>query len=402
MNSSRLKVLYFCDGFTDIRFVAGLSERCELTLATPAWEFQSSGLQNRIVDGGVRLTVDEIHGRRPAFQLNSFRYLLRSIRKFDVVLSQGMARGALNSTIAGRLMGVPVVTYESVAAVPYWRCRRERGEIGVLKTAAGELFLRTCMTVSGRLGTAAIGLGPYLTELVGRYSSQPVEGYYYGVDTALYRPVSGDRRRALRRTHDLPQDKFLILFSSRISHEKDPETALLAAARARARGLDLILLNLGGGFKDFLALALRLGLHDADQWVRGRPAVHPMKDLCEYFQTADLVIQASLEEGAGMSPLEALACGTPVVASNVGGLAAQLQGIAQLTPRRNSEAMADAILWTANNREAAVEQALEGRAYVEATWRADKAFGDLMTVLEDAASSKTTAGRHRPAPIAAS
>jgi glycosyltransferase involved in cell wall biosynthesis len=384
MSTRRLTVLYFCEGFTDIRFVAGLAERCDLTLATPAWEFHSSGLAERIQHIGVRLIVDEIHGKRAVFQVTSLLYLLRNLRKFDVVLSQGMSRGSLNSTFAGKLLRVPVVTYESVAAVAYWRCRRERGQIGVLRALAGEAFLRICMTISGRLGTVAVGLGPFLAELVGQYSSRPAVGYYYGVDTALFKPVDACERRSLRIRHGLPEDRFLILFSSRISHEKDPETGLRAVAKARARGLNAVALNLGGGFKEFRAMALRLGLQDSEQWVIGRPAVHPMKDLCEYYQASDLVVQPSLAEGAGMSPLEAVACGTPVVATNVDGMAALLKGIAQLTPRGDADAMADAILWAARNREAAVDQAMKGREFVEAIWRKDKAFGDLIDVLQQA------------------
>ena len=34
--SGRLRVLFFVDGFTDIRFVVGLSEVCDLTMALPA------------------------------------------------------------------------------------------------------------------------------------------------------------------------------------------------------------------------------------------------------------------------------------------------------------------------------------------------------------------------------
>ena len=80
----RLKVLYFCEGFTDIRFVVGLSEICDLEMAAPAWEFRSSGLADRVAHSGITLKVDEIHGRRPAFQLRSFLYLLRNMRKYDV------------------------------------------------------------------------------------------------------------------------------------------------------------------------------------------------------------------------------------------------------------------------------------------------------------------------------
>ncbi|MCM3880901.1 MAG: glycosyltransferase family 4 protein [Vicinamibacterales bacterium] len=381
---SRLNVLYFCEGFNDIRFVVGLSEQCELTMAIPEWELHSSGLAERIRQSGARLTIHEISGRRPAFQLKSFVYLLQNIRKFDVVLSQGMVRGSLNSTIAGRLAGVPVVTYLGISPVEYWRCRRERGQIGRLKSAAGEAFIRVCMNVSGRLATTALAMGLFLKDLAGEYSAHPSVGYYYGVDLNLFKPVEAPQRSALRRRHDLPDDVFLIFFSSRISHEKDPETVLRATAAVRAKGLPAVLLNLGGGYQDFLNVAKDIGIADAQQWVIGRPAVHPMQDLCEYFQAADLVIQSSLAEGCGISPLEALACGTPVVATDVGGMAVQLKGLAQLTPRRDAAAMADAILWVARNRTEALAQAMQGREYVRATWRREKAFADLMTVLQEA------------------
>lgn len=69
-----MKVLYFCEGFTDIRFVVGLSEICDLTMAAPAWEFQVSGLADRIAQSGARLTVETIGGRRPVFQVKSLLY----------------------------------------------------------------------------------------------------------------------------------------------------------------------------------------------------------------------------------------------------------------------------------------------------------------------------------------
>jgi glycosyltransferase involved in cell wall biosynthesis len=381
-SNGRLRVLYFCEGFTDIRFVVGLSEICDLEMAAPAWEFRSSGLADRIAESGIRLKVDEIHGKRPMFQLRSFLYLLRHMRKYDVVLSQEMVRGSMNAAIAGTLTGVPVVTYLGVAPVEYWLCRRERGQIGWLKSKAGEAFIRVAMSISGHLGTAALGMGPYLRDVAGKTSSNPGVGGYYGVDVALFKPVTAEEQRGLRRKHGLPENQFLIFFSSRISHEKDPETVLRATALARKRGLDAVVMNLGGGFKDFLARARDIGITDAEEWMIGRPPVHPMKDLCEYFQAADLVIQSSLAEGAAFSTLEALACETPVIATKLGGMAVQLAGVAQLTPRQNPEAMADAIMWAAQHRADAVAQAKRGREYVIANWRREKAFGDLKTTLE--------------------
>ena len=381
-----MKVLYFCEGFTDIRFVVGLSEICDLTMAVPAWEFQVSGLADRIAESGASLAVDAINGRRPAFQAKSFFYLLRNMRKYDVVLSQEMVRGSLNATVAGALMGVPVVTYLGVAPVEYYRCRRERRQIGAVKALAGEAFIRFAMNVSGRLATTAVGMGPYLRDVAAATSSHTAVGCYYGVDTSRFKPVTGAERQALRRRHQLPEDKFIIFFSSRISHEKDPETVLHAAAKVRAQGLDAVVLNLGGGYKQFVKLADQLGVPDAAQWIIGRPAVHPMHELCDFFQAADVVIQSSLAEGAAFSTLEALAAGTPVIATDIGGMAVQLRGHAQLTPRRDEDAMAKAILWVAQNPEAARSQAMKGCAYVSANWRREKAFGDLKDILEHASN----------------
>ncbi len=377
-----MKVLYFCEGFTDIRFVTGLSEICELTLAAPERQFRESGLAERMDASGARITVDVIRGGRPAFQARSLLYLLRHIRKYDVVLSQDMVRGSLNATIAGRLRGVPVVTLLGIDPVAYYRCRRERGRIGWLEAAAGELFIRFAMAISGGLGTLALGMGPYLRDVAGRTSSRTGIGGYYGVDTRLFIPVSPEERRQLRRRHDLPEDRFIIFFSSRISHEKDPETVLHATAKARAQGLDAVLLNLGGGYREFLELAGSLGLEGAEGWIIGRPAVHPMKNLREYFQAADVLVQASLAEGAAFSTLEALATGTPVIATDVGGMAIQLNGYAQLTPRRDSDAMAGAMLWVAGHSSEARDQAMKGREYVQANWDRQKVFSDLRSTLE--------------------
>ncbi|HLL53024.1 MAG TPA: glycosyltransferase, partial [Myxococcaceae bacterium] len=124
-----------------------------------------------------------------------------------------------------------------------------------------------------------------------------------------------------------------------------------------------------------------------------RPAAHPMTEVADYFRAADAMALASLAEGCGISPLESLACGTPVVATEVGGMARLLPGYARLTPRRDAEAMAREFLWIAAHREEARAQALRGRDFVVREWSRKKAFADLERSLREVAA----ASRHRAA-----
>jgi len=398
---SALRVLFLVEGHTDIRFVAGLSEVCDLTLAVPARQYTDSGLKERVAREALGITVREIPGGRLAFQLGSLRWLLGAAPGFDVILAQELLRGALSANLAGRARGVPVVAFTALPPLEYFRCRRERLQIGPVGALAGEVAIRSLLRLNGAMATRCVALGDYLRGVASRYCPRCEIGLYYGVDTALFRPAGAAERAELRRRLDLPADRFVILLSSRISHEKDPETVLRAASIARSRGLDLLVLNLGGGHRAFLDLAQSLRLPDAAAWVAARPAVHPMHGLADYYRAADLLAQASLAEGLGLAPLEALACGVPVVATAVGGMAVTLAGRGRLTPRRDAGAMADEMLWVAAHREEARAQALQGREYVAREWERSKAFADLRRVLDEVAGTRSERGRAGPATGAA-
>ena len=65
------------------------------------------------------------------------------------------------------------------------------------KAAAGEAFIRMAMAVNGRLGTVALGMGPYLKDVASTLSAHPGVGGYYGVDVNLFRPVPSTDRAAI-------------------------------------------------------------------------------------------------------------------------------------------------------------------------------------------------------------
>lgn len=388
----RPRVLFLVEGFTDIRFLLGLSEICDLTLAVPEATYGPSGLRDRVAASGARLTTAEIPGGRVRFVWYAFKYCLANAKQFDVILAQEVGRGALAANLAGRIRGVLVLNYTGIATLEYFHCRWVRRQIPYWRYTLGATLIWLLLTVNGRLATGWVVMGPYLARIARRYARRVENGYYYGVDPNYYRPASNSgEQRELRRRLGLPEDAFLILVSSRVSHEKDPETVLLATHAAREAGLNAIVINLSGGYREFVELAERLRLPDVNRWVIGRPAAHPMTELADWYRAVDVVAQASLAEGLGLSPLESLACGVPVVATAVGGMAFTLPGRARLVPRGDWVAMAHEFAWVAAHPVEARQQAIQARnEFVVPEFNRDHVFSDLHSVLAQTAGLKAT------------
>jgi glycosyltransferase involved in cell wall biosynthesis len=77
----------------------------------------------------------------------------------------------------------------------------------------------------------------------------------------------------------------------------------------------------------------------------------PQREIAEWMNAADVFVLPSYIEGFGLVALEAMACGTPVVASNVGGLAYLLNNCSGiLIPPSNSKALSEGISQVLTNK----------------------------------------------------
>jgi D-inositol-3-phosphate glycosyltransferase len=147
-----------------------------------------------------------------------------------------------------------------------------------------------------------------------------------GVDHAFFGP--GHRPQA-RRALGLPADGTLLLTVGRIQPLKGIEVAIralaeLCAGSREGRGGPFRLVLVGGpsGPHGEQELARLLRLAD-DLLVGGNLTLVPPQPhelLSSYYRAADVCLVPSRSESFGLVALEAAACGTPVVASAVGGL----------------------------------------------------------------------------------
>ncbi|MFV0495279.1 D-inositol-3-phosphate glycosyltransferase [Mycobacterium sp.] len=155
-------------------------------------------------------------------------------------------------------------------------------------------------------------------QLVSFYGADParIDVVHPGVDLSVFRP--GDRRAA-RAAFGIPAGEKVVAFVGRIQPLKAPDIVLRAAARMPG----VRILVAGGPSGSGLAAPDGLTRLAAELGIAERVTFLPPQsrtDLARLFHAVDLVAVPSYSESFGLVAIEAQACGTPVVAANVGGL----------------------------------------------------------------------------------
>lgn len=166
-------------------------------------------------------------------------------------------------------------------------------------------------------------------ELVDLYDADPgaVQTVTPGVDLDRFTPGDESAGAAARTALGLPADAIVLGFAGRIQPLKAPDVLLHAAAELLRRepGLRdrLVVLVAGGASGNggeqpnaLRELAVSLGIVEQVRFLPPQGG----EDLVRVFRAADVVVVPSYNESFGLVALEAQACGTPVVAAEVGGL----------------------------------------------------------------------------------
>ena len=312
--SGDLRLTFVVESGTDVRLVEGLNRHFRLDL-----------ICRNIVNGfhvnwqpRAELSVVVGPAGRLAFAAFLARRLATQKEVPEIVLVQGYAAAALVANVVGRLRGASPVMLVCSPVEAYYECRRTALELGGKFRRSELLGLHVLARLNAVLGRNYVVLSRFLREVVTEHGARgsidviPV----YGVDVARFSPSPADKG-TFRRQLGLPGDGKLVFFSSRIAPEKDADTVLRAIGELNRGGRVVWLVNRSGGHEAFLARADTLGVQG---FVVASGPVDPRTELPNFYRAADVCVQASRAEGLGFSPLEALACGVPVVATDVGGL----------------------------------------------------------------------------------
>lgn len=232
--------------------------------------------------------------------------LLQVKRSFDfeIVHAHSVTPDGFAGVIGGRLVGVPVVVSARGSDIHSYPFRNR-----LTKFTA-----RFAITRCDHLVCVSSALARQAHDLVSSHAATTV--IYNGVDTDRFAPLG--LKAEFRRQLGLPESNVVLLSVGALASEKGiPELIeafnVLSINRPGAR---LVVIGDGPLRAEIEELAVRLGCHERV----ALPGAVTDKEVAGYMQAADVLVHPSHAEGLPNVVLEAMACGLPVVASNVGGI----------------------------------------------------------------------------------
>jgi len=231
----------------------------------------------------------------PGLFVYTLFFMLRNGKKVDVIHAQGMIPSCvawtLNVIFKKRMVMSTHSIYEVHAGSPM---------ANLFKRILASFNTILCLSHKSKEELVHLGISP-----------KKIDVFNYWVDQEIFRPIDHDESNRKFGW----DDHFIVLFVGRLVEEKGVRTLLKAAERLRAFE-KLRFVFIGDG-------PLVGAVRNASEVNGNIIFIGKVRNenLNLYYSAADVVVVPSInEEGFGRVILESLACGTPVIASNRGGI----------------------------------------------------------------------------------
>lgn len=154
------------------------------------------------------------------------------------------------------------------------------------------------------------------------HSRQQLQNSYrFGSDKLVFVPGGVNTNRFYPRTEPHPgidPDKISLLYVGRLGPRKGIDRALHAVAQVDYPDLEFVIVGSGRLEPRLRELAVNLGISEQVNFAGTVP--YFSEELVQLYSAADIFILPSEYEGFGLVLLEAMACGTPVIGTAIGGI----------------------------------------------------------------------------------
>lgn len=219
--------------------------------------------------------------------------------------------------------------------------QRMRFSIGVIKNAANRI------TVSSEFVKKELIESGYVKE-------DKVDVVPLAYNDRIFRPQPVDIKENFLRKYSLPER--YILFVSSLFPYKNLKTLIAAFLKIKHRIPHCLVVV---GRKEFSGEPLV-----KDERILYMDYVQD-RDIASFYSFADVFVYPSLREGFGIPPLEAMACGTPVIASNRGSIPEVVGDAGILFDPEDSATLSELILKVLSNERLRKEMIEKGLNHVK-------------------------------------
>ena len=234
---------------------------------------------------------------------------------YQVVHSHYWLSGWVGHTLAGDLRVPHVVTFHTLSLI------KGQAKVGEVESPRRQEVERELMASARRI----VAFSPHERDAMVRLydaDAKRIELVPCGVDLSLFRPL--DQSEARERL-GLNGQKVLLCVS-RLEPLKGLELLLHTAAQLETgQEVRVLVVGADAGKNSEIDRLRRLAQELQVDGVLDFAGRVDQKDLPYYYNAADVCVVPSYYESFGLAALESMACGTPVVASRVGGLSTIIQ-----------------------------------------------------------------------------
>lgn len=240
-------------------------------------------------------------------------------RSYDVICVIDQRGTGVVAWLAARFFGKPFIIQPQTQGTIDGRHPLKDGWRAVVHRAA-TWPLRSCYTRAD-----AIACITHSIEAEGRAMGVPEARLHYlpnPVDIERFAPASPAERTEVRRAAGVAADELVFTYTGRLSREKGIRELLLAWPRVAAPGRRLLVIGPdmpGHPWDDSVWARDHVRQHALEDSVTFLGA-QPHAEVARLLGAADVAVLPSHFEAHPLAAVEAMACGLPIVASNVGGV----------------------------------------------------------------------------------
>ena len=156
----------------------------------------------------------------------------------------------------------------------------------------------------------------------------------------LFRPLPEEQSQAFRDQLNVPPDTFCLLNVGGNHPRKNLTTILKAFNILKQKGLSVQFWKVSDDFTDEDKRFIQINnCEDSIKYL----GYLDKTSLVQAYNAADVLVAPSFHEGFGITLLEAMSCGTPVITSNVSAMPEVVGDAGILVDPKNSQAIADAV-----------------------------------------------------------